>query len=92
MDKTKIVKSKPKPIAPFKSYEEEANFWDKNTTEKKWKKSEIGEILEKERKIDLVNLKVSPSLKKRIEDKASEYDISVSSLIRMWVVEKLNNS
>ncbi len=90
----KLTNIKYKTIPKFKNIEEEANFWDTHSVVEYVAPNEklVKLNLVKEPKIDLVNLKVSPSLKKRIEDKASEYDISVSSLIRMWVVEKLNNS
>ena len=94
MKRLKKVQGKYKPIPPFKNYEEEADFWDTHSTveyvDPNEKPVKINFI--KEPKKDLVNVKVSPTLKKRIEDKAREYDISTSSLVRMWIVEKLNSS
>lgn len=36
-----------------------------------------------------MTLRIAPTLKKKIEAIAESYDISTSSLIRMWVVDKV---
>jgi predicted DNA binding CopG/RHH family protein len=83
--------SEPRKLPKFNSVKEEAEFWDTH---------DITDYLVSEEPLNLVyspitekketmTLRMAPSLKHEIENVAKEYDIGTSSLIRMWVVDKL---
>jgi hypothetical protein len=79
-----------KTLPKFKNYEEEANFWDTHCIldyayDKPIKVTYEPEIENKE----TMTLRLTPSVRRKIEKLAKEYQISTSSLIRMWIVEKL---
>ena len=79
-------------IPTFNSLAEEATFWDEN---------DVMEFLDERNIIQgayiptaketktVMTIRIAPSLKQRVEQIASEYDISTSSLVRMWIVDKL---
>ena len=82
---------KPKPIPTFKTLAEEAEFWNTHSFADYWDKtSRVNLIYEPEPKKVVVHIKLSESLKKQIERIARAKDTSMSSLLRMWTVEKLN--
>lgn len=78
-------------IPEFKSIKEEALFWDTHS---------VADFMDETKKIDIVyapkkeakksiTVRMTPSVKREIEKRADHYDISPSTLIRMWVVESL---
>jgi predicted phosphatase len=82
--------SRPKPIPPFKTLDEEAEFWDTHDV------SRFGRIpldklplLEREKEETLV-LRLQKSLKVKLTRVARSKGLDVSSLTRMWLAEKLN--
>jgi hypothetical protein len=83
--------SKPK-IPTFSSVKEEAEFWDTHDLTDYLDELEIasggyqptpGEVK------TVMTIRVAPSLKEQIETIARSYDIPASSLVRMWIVEKI---
>ena len=81
---------RPKPISPFKTLEEEAEYWDTHSVVDDWDESRMVKLIYKpEPKKAVIHVKVGEGLKEKIEQVAKTKDISVSSLIRMWAVEKL---
>ncbi len=85
MNKTKI-------LPEFKSYEEEAEFWDTHDLTDFILGEPIKMTYEPEiEKKETMTLRLTPSVRKKIEKLAREYEISTSSLIRMWIVEKLKS-
>ena len=82
--------TRPEPISPFKTLEEEAEYWNTHSVADNWDESKmVNLIYEPEPKKAVIHVKVAENLKKKIEWVAKSKDISVSSLIRMWTVEKL---
>lgn len=86
-----MQKNKKSKIPEFKNVQEEANFWDKYDIsnfmdELEPVKAVFTPALEKKRTL---SIRLAPSIKERIDKLAQIYDISSSSLIRMWIVEKL---
>lgn len=88
-----MKRKKNRKIPKFKNREEEAEFWDTH---------DITDYLDEMRPVKVLyvpslekkqtlSLRFAPSLKKQVEKVARSYDISTSSLIRMWVVEKLRS-
>ena len=83
----KIIR--PKPIKPFKTLEDEAEFWDTHDT------SMLGEVpllelplLEKE-KVESLTLRLQRSIKRKLEKTARQKGIGPTTLARMWIVERL---
>ena len=84
-----------KKIVPkFNNYKEEAEFWDAHSVTDYLKESTPVKFSynPSNEKKETLTLRVAPSLKNEIEKRAKSYDISSSSLVRMWVVEKLKDS
>lgn len=81
-----------KPIKPFKTLEEEANFWDTHDISPFFDKKKVAlkdlELIEKEKKAVLV-IRVQKSVKKKIEKIAKAKGINPTTLSRMWLIEKL---
>ena len=86
MDKRKIPE--------FKTIKEEAAFWDTHDVTDYLEEMDIvsGAYLPQagERKT-VTTIRITPSLKDRLEQVARSYDISTSSLVRMWIVDKLRS-
>jgi len=84
---------KPKPIPPFKTLDEEANFWDTHDTSPLMRGEKIPleklELIEKEKKEVLV-IRIQKSIKKKIEKIAKSKGINPTTLSRMWLIEKLS--
>ena len=83
---------KEKTIPTFNSIAEEAAFWDTHDITDYLGEMKVvsGAYRPKENETKTVMaIRVAPSLKERIEQVAAEYDISTSSLVRMWIVDKL---
>ncbi|MBU0534609.1 MAG: CopG family antitoxin [Patescibacteria group bacterium] len=80
-------------IPKFNTIKEEADFWDKHSITDYLPELEPSKLSYKtkgERK-EVVTIRFSPALKKELSKVADEYDISPSSLVRMWVVGKLHD-
>ena len=86
---------KPKPIPPFKTLDEEANFWDTHDTSPLMRGEKIPleklELIEKEKKEVLV-IRIQKSIKKKIEEIAKAKGINPTTLSRMWLIEKLTQT
>lgn len=78
-------------IPNFKSIEEEARFWDTHNITDYWDEmEEVDLIFVKEpKKEDLITIRVQSQLKDRLEKVAKRQGLSLSSLARMWIIEKL---
>lgn len=81
-------------LPTFKNIKEEALFWDTHSIAdylSETKAVRVAYLPIKERK-ETMTLRIAPSLKRELEKIAHGYDISSSSLIRMWVVDKLRTA
>lgn len=81
-----------KKIPNFKSLSEEANFWDTHDVtdylgEMKLKKVRF---TPRQKKEDTITIRVEPIIKKNLEELSLNYGINVSTLSRMWIMEKLS--
>lgn len=77
-------------IPAFKSYEEEANFWDTHSITEFEDQTEDVEIvfeLDKPRKASLV-LRLQKAFKDNLKKIAHKKGLDVSTLARMWLMEK----
>ena len=81
-------------IPIFATVEEEAEFWDTHSIADYWEEMTPIKVVyapEKEKK-EVMPIRISPSVKKLIVRTAKNYDISPSSLMRMWIVDKLRQT
>lgn len=85
------MKKKKSKIPEFKSIEEEAKFWDTHSFADYWDELEDVDIVrevDKPRKETLV-LRVQKNFKDRLKKTARKKGLNVSTLARMWLMEKL---
>ena len=82
------------PIPEFKSREEEATFWDTHDIADYWDDFERVNIdvhLEKPKEENIV-VRVQKPIKERLERIARRKGLNISSLTRMWIMEKLQSA
>ncbi len=83
---------KPKPIPPFKTLDEEADFWDTHDLSLLARDPKIPlsklPLLEKEKE-EVMTIRLQKSAKKEIERIARIKGVNPSTLSRMWLIEKL---
>lgn len=87
-----MIMKRPKPIKPFKTLEEEAEFWDTHDTSEIFKnpKVSIFDLLELEPKKDVVmTVRVQKVVKDKIEKMARIKGVNSTTLSRMWLIERL---
>lgn len=84
----KVKKNKFVPMKPFKTYEEEANFWDTHSV--------LDEINEgtlvgfhRANKTDSLTIRFQPEYIQILKEKALLLGIGPTTLARMWIMEKL---
>lgn len=83
-----------KEIPEFKTIKEEAAFWDTHDVTDYLDEMDLvsGAYLpEAEERKTVMTIRIAPSLKEKVEEVARSYDISTSSLVRMWIVDKLRS-
>jgi hypothetical protein len=81
-------------IPEFKSIKEEAVFWDTHDITDYLEEMEVVEgayLPHVDEKKTVMTIRIAPSLKERVEEVARRYDISTSSLVRMWIVDRLRD-
>lgn len=79
------------PIPHFKSYAEEAAFWDNHSLADYWDTWEDVDIvfdLDKPRGESLI-VRLQKSFKQALEKAARRKGLNISTLARMWLMEKL---
>lgn len=85
--------SRPKPIKPFKTLDEEAEFWDTHDTSLLFKDPTTPlsklPLIEPEKE-DVMTVRLQRSIKERLSHFARSKGINPSTLARMWIIEKLN--
>jgi hypothetical protein len=78
-------------IPTFNSIKEEAAFWDTHDITDYLDEMAVvnGRYLPDAEEETAMTIHMAPALKEQIETVARSYDIPPSSLIRMWLVEKV---
>ncbi len=81
-------------IPKFKSIQEEADFWDKNDITDFLPEMKRVKVCYKPKivKEESIVIRVQPKMKKRLEDMAENQGINLSTMLRMWFVERLNKT
>lgn len=89
-----MKKNKKSKIPKFKSYEDEARFWDTHEfTEFEDELEDVDIVFElnKPRTESLV-LRIQKNIKEKLEKVARSKGLNISTLARMWLMEKLSHS
>ena len=76
------------------TYKEEANWWDKHDFTEFWDATEEVEMvfeLDKPRD-ETVVLRVQKDIKERLDKLARSRGLNLSTLVRMWLMEKLQEN
>ena len=80
-----------KKIPKFKSIKEEAKFWDSHdvTDYLSLLKPVSLKVKLEDKKDQILTIRVQPTLKNRMEKIANNYGINLSTLARIWLIDKL---
>lgn len=77
-------------IPEFKSFEEEAEFWDTHdTTDLLDEFRPVNVIYQPGNKVESLTIKLTTSMKSALASYARDRHLGVSSLARAWIIEKL---
>lgn len=87
----KVKKNTITPLKPFKSLDEEANFWDTHSI--------VDEIndgtlvgFHQANKTHTITIRFQPELLQKLRDKAFKQGIGPTTLARMWILERLQGA
>ncbi len=86
--------AKIKKIPQFKSYQQEAHFWDTNDITGYFDRDHpmtLDFSKTKSRKESTLNVRLQPELKSKLNAVAYDMGTQPSTLARMWLVEKLKS-
>ena len=88
-----MIKKKSR-IPKFKTYEEEANFWDTHEfTEFEDELEDVDVVFELNKVRDeTVILRVQKEIKEKLDRLARSKGLNLSTLVRMWMMEKLQEN
>lgn len=80
-------------IPKFKSIAKEAKFWDTNDVTDFLDELKFVDVKyvkkPKQKKEDTITIRVEPQIKTQLEALSINYGVNVSTLSRMWIMEKL---
>lgn len=81
-------------IPKFKTYEEEAKFWDThNVTDFEDETEDVDIVFELDKPRDeTLIVRLQKNFKEKLEKVARSKGLNVSTLARMWLMEKLQSS
>lgn len=88
----KVSPYRPKPIPPFKTLDEEADFWDTHDVSALFEnpKTPLSELpLIETEKEDSLTVRLQKTVKAKLSRVARAKGISVGTLSRMWLIERL---
>lgn len=84
--------NRPKPIKPFKTLDEEADFWDTHDTSPLFGNPNFPlmnlPLLEPEKE-EVLSVRVQRSVKEQLAKISRRMGIGPTTLARMWILEKL---
>lgn len=84
------MKKKISKIPEFKSLEEEANFWDTHSFADYWDEfKDVKVIVDLEKpRTDTLIVRLQKNFKNQLEKLARSKGLNVSTMVRMWLIEK----
>lgn len=85
----RVKKSTIKPIKPFKSLHEEAQFWDTHSVMDEINDSTLVGF-HKANKTGTITIRFQPEHLQELRNKAFKRGIGPTTLARMWILEHLN--
>lgn len=85
----RVKKTNIKPIKPFKTVQEEADFWDTHSVVDKIDKGTLVGF-HQANKTHTITIRFQPEHLKKLRNKAVERGIGPTTLARMWILEHLN--
>lgn len=86
-----VKKGTTKPNKPFKSLEEEANFWDSHDAVEVFGKDlKVG--FHRANKTDTITIRFQPEHVQVLKEQAFQMGIGPTTLARMWIIEKLQKN
>ncbi len=84
-----------KPIKPFKSLNEEAEFWDTHDLSPIFDDPKVPlsalPLIEKEKE-EMLTIRIQKSIKAKITKLAHSKGINPTTLARMWLIEKVQSA
>lgn len=80
-----------KPIKPFKTLEEEANFWDAHSGVKEINEGTVVGF-HQANKTGTLTVRFDPKDIQNLREKASRQGVGPTTLARMWIKEKLSQN
>ena len=87
------MKKKIAKIPKFKSYAEEAEWWDTHSLADYWDSwTPVKLIYKPKKKVDLLTVRLDTDLKNQVSALANSQGLSPSTLVRMWMVEHVRAS
>lgn len=86
-----VKKGTMKPIKPFKTLEEEANFWDTHDAVEVFGK-DIKVGFHRANKTHTITIRFDPKKLQALREKADRMGVGPTTLARMWITEKLSQS
>lgn len=84
----KIKKGTIEPIQPFKTLEEEANFWDTHSVVDEVNKGTIVGF-HQANKTHTITIRFDPKYLQLLKEKAFKLGVGPTTLARMWLMEKM---
>ncbi|KKR70978.1 MAG: hypothetical protein UU14_C0039G0005 [Candidatus Roizmanbacteria bacterium GW2011_GWB1_40_7] len=86
------MRKKKSKIPVFKSYEEEAHFWDTHSITDFEDETEDVEIIFdlEEPRSETIAVRLQKDVKNKMTDLARQKGVNTSTLARMWIIEKLS--
>jgi predicted DNA binding CopG/RHH family protein len=91
MTKVEHRKEAVRPVEPFATVEEEAEFWDSHSVVEAIAKGTLVGF-RRAKKTDTLTVRFEPSDLQRIREVASQRGVGPTTLVRMWVREHLRAS
>ncbi|MCC6174205.1 MAG: hypothetical protein IT305_02780 [Chloroflexi bacterium] len=83
-------KMQPKqPVPEFRTREEEAEFWDTHDFADYWDEWAPAQVSESKNLSEGITIRLDPDTMKRVRQEAKQRGIGPTTLIRMWVLERL---
>lgn len=86
-----VKKNTIKPIKPFKTLEEEANFWDTHSAVDEINKGTVVGF-QQAKKEQVLTIRFDKDNLQKLREKATRMGIGPTTLARMWLMEKLQSN
>ncbi len=87
---TKVKTGTIKPVPPFKTLEEEANFWDSHSVVDKIDKGTVVGF-HQANKSGTITIRFQPKHLQVLRQEAFEKGVGPTTLARMWILEKMKD-